>query len=70
MVRNRKADNRTYHILIVLRYGKERYHSVFKEREIALSEIKATDIQAFYMKQLKRVKANTVIHYHLLFIGL
>lgn len=36
----------------------------FKERKITLSEIKATDIQAFYMKQLKRVKANTVIHYH------
>ena len=36
----------------------------FKEREITLSEIKATDIQAFYMKQLKRVKASTVIHYH------
>ena len=27
----------------------------FKEREITLSEIKATDIQAFYMKQSKRV---------------
>lgn len=25
---------------------------------------KATDIQAFYMEQLKRVKANSVIHYH------
>ena len=36
----------------------------FKERKTTLSEIKATDIQAFYMKQLKRVKANTVIHYH------
>lgn len=36
----------------------------FKEREITLSELKATDIQAFYMKQLKRVKANSVIHYH------
>lgn len=64
MVGNRKADHRTYHILIVLRYGKERYHSVFQGKKITLSEIKATDIQAFYMKQLKRVKANTVIHYH------
>ena len=36
----------------------------FKEREITPSEMKATDIQAFYMKQLKRVKANSVIHYH------
>lgn len=36
----------------------------FKEREITLSELKATDIQAFYMKQLKRVKTNSVIHYH------
>lgn len=33
----------------------------FKEREITLSEMKATDIQAFYMKQLKRVKANSVM---------
>lgn len=29
-----------------------------------LRELKATDIQAFYMEQLKRVKANSVIHYH------
>ena len=30
MVGNRKADYRTYHIRIILRYGKERYHSVFQ----------------------------------------
>ena len=29
-----------------------------------LRDLKATDIQAFYMEQLKRVKANSVIHYH------
>ena len=36
----------------------------FKEKEITLTELKATDIQTFYMEQLKRVKANSVIHYH------
>ena len=36
----------------------------FKEKSIMLRELKATDIQAFYMEQLKRVKANSVIHYH------
>lgn len=36
----------------------------FKEKGIMLRELKATDIQAFYMEQLKRVKANSVIHYH------
>ena len=36
----------------------------FKEKGITLKELKATDIQAFYMEQLKRVKANSVIHYH------
>ena len=36
----------------------------FKGNEISLSELKPSHIQAFYMEQLKRVKANTVIHYH------
>ena len=36
----------------------------FKEKGIMLRDLKATDIQAFYMEQLKRVKANSVIHYH------
>lgn len=36
----------------------------FKQRGIMLRDLKATDIQAFYMEQLKRVKANSVIHYH------
>lgn len=36
----------------------------FKEKEITLTGLKATDIQTFYMEQLKRVKANSVIHYH------
>ena len=36
----------------------------FKEKGIMLRDLKATDIQVFYMEQLKRVKANSVIHYH------
>ena len=36
----------------------------FKKKGITLSELKATDIQAFYMEQLNRVSANSVIHYH------
>ena len=36
----------------------------FKERKITLGNLKATDIQLFYMEQLKRVKASSVIHYH------
>ena len=37
----------------------------FRELGIKLVDIKARDIQTFYTEQLKRVKANTVIHYHL-----
>ena len=29
-----------------------------------LKQLRPTDIQVFYMEQLKRVKANSVIHYH------
>lgn len=36
----------------------------FKGRTILLSELKPTDIQTFYSEQLKRVTANSVIHYH------
>lgn len=36
----------------------------FKERGIALSNLRPTDIQTFYTEQLKRVSANSVIHYH------
>ncbi len=36
----------------------------FKKTGITLGALKATDIQAFYTKELKRVKANSVIHYH------
>lgn len=36
----------------------------FKERGIMLKQLRPIDIQAFYMEQLKRVKANSVIHYH------
>jgi integrase len=36
----------------------------FKKRKIKLNELQAKDIQDFYVDQLKRVKASTVIHYH------
>ena len=36
----------------------------FRERGVTLSGLKPTDIQTFYTEQLKRVKANSVIHYH------
>ena len=36
----------------------------FKERNTTLAGLKAIDIQTFYMQQLKRVKASSVIHYH------
>lgn len=36
----------------------------FKAKRISLGDLKATDIQAFYMEQLKRVSASSVIHYH------
>ena len=36
----------------------------FKAKGISLGDLKATDIQAFYMEQLKRVTPNSVIHYH------
>ena len=36
----------------------------FRKHSIKLEELKATDLQDFYAKQLERVKPNTVIHYH------
>lgn len=36
----------------------------FKETGVTLNGLKPTDIQAFYTEQLKRVKPNSVIHYH------
>ena len=36
----------------------------FREKGIKLKDLTAKDIQAFYDEQLKRVTANTVIHYH------
>ena len=38
----------------------------FKKSNKLLADIKAIDIQLFYMDQLKRVSASTVIHYHAL----
>ena len=34
----------------------------FRKRNIKLVDLKATDLQDFYNKQLERVKANSVIH--------
>ena len=36
----------------------------FKSTKLTLQELKAFDIQTFYLAQLKRVSASTVIHYH------
>lgn len=36
----------------------------FRKQSIKLVDLKATDLQDFYTKQLERVKANSVIHYH------
>ncbi|HIS43228.1 MAG TPA: site-specific integrase, partial [Candidatus Limiplasma pullicola] len=36
----------------------------FRRKRITLKGLTAADIQAFYMEQSKRVKANMVIHYH------
>lgn len=38
----------------------------FERKAIPLAELKAIDIQAFYLKQLEQVSARTVIHYHTL----
>lgn len=38
----------------------------FEKKAIPLAELKAIDIQTFYLKQLERVSARTVIHYHTL----
>ena len=36
----------------------------FRQKGIRLIDLKATDIQEFYTKQLERVSANSVLHYH------
>lgn len=36
----------------------------FREKGITLKALTAKDIQAFYLQQLKRVSASSVIHYH------
>ena len=36
----------------------------FRERKITLQGLTAKDIQAFYLHELQRVSASTVIHYH------
>ena len=38
----------------------------FEKKAIPLAELKAIDIQVFYLKHLERVSARTVIHYHTL----
>lgn len=36
----------------------------FRKQKIKLSDITAKDIQNFYIKEIRSVSANTVIHYH------
>lgn len=36
----------------------------FREKEITLKNLTAKDIQEFYLKELQRVSASSVIHYH------
>ena len=36
----------------------------FREKEVTLKNLTAKDIQEFYMKELQRVSASSVIHYH------
>lgn len=36
----------------------------FRKKGIRLADLKAVDLQEFYTKQLERVTANSVIHYH------
>lgn len=36
----------------------------FRQKKIKLKELEARHIQSFYTEQLRRVKPNTVIHYH------
>lgn len=36
----------------------------FRKKRITLQGLTASDLQAFYMEQGRRVKPNTVIHYH------
>ena len=36
----------------------------FRKEGIRLADLKAVDLQEFYTKQLERVTANSVIHYH------
>ena len=36
----------------------------FREKEITLKNLTAKDIQEFYLKELERVSASSVIHYH------
>ena len=36
----------------------------FEEKNLLLSEVQAKHLQRFYSEQLRRVKPNTVIHYH------
>lgn len=38
----------------------------FEEKHLTLQEVQARHLQRFYSEQLRRVKSNTVIHYHAL----
>lgn len=49
---------------IVVSYETEHFDPWFRKKRITLQGLTASDLQAFYMEQGKRVKPNTVIHYH------
>ena len=59
-------------IELLLRYSFASYSTTvkrvvalyFREKEITLKNLTAKDIQEFYMKELQRVSASSVIHYH------
>jgi integrase len=39
-------------------------HTSERKKEILLKELKPSDIQQFYVEQLKRISGNSAIHYH------
>lgn len=49
---------------LILQYGQKVIVPYFRERQIALQELSAKHIQDFYLKELERVSASSVIHYH------
>lgn len=64
MAYNCKIYCSSYNIFIILQYGKKYYCTILQRKNITLQDLKAKDIQEFYLQQLDRVKATSVIHYH------